>query len=215
MTTKQRRWYLREWNAAWRAHWGCVRKGEPVTNPRRPQHHPLRDQVIGTAQRMALRRPDCRLTADLLRRACHVVAIGRDCSSYELKNKQLDQVVAVFRVLAGINDLAGQMRLEARDRETVRRSSAKDAFEPGCGADAPWVAARPDADPTRLKWRIEHLDYPPAAVGQICEDTYGTKNWRSLPEKEMHQLLITLLARSAARQVANAIKGRTLMPVHQ
>ena len=77
MTTKQHRWYLREWGAAFSAHWSGVRGGEVVARTGRPENHPLREQVLAVARRMLGARGG-KLNADVIRHACHVVALGKD-----------------------------------------------------------------------------------------------------------------------------------------
>lgn len=207
MTEKQRRWYLREWNAAFRAHWtGCVR-GEAVPREGRPQCE-MRDKVLAAAKRLAIGREDGRLSPDLIRRACHVIGVGADCSSYALRNKQIDQVVAVFRVLARHRDIAAQMRLDAAEVERARLVQAGRSKDAGVSVSD--AEAAPDADRKRTIWSISHSDLAPAYVEEIARDKFGTPNWQSLPDGALRQLLITVKCRSAARMVGAAKRSTTM-----
>lgn len=198
MTTKQHRWYLREWSAAFRAHWAGVRGGEVLARPGRPEVHELREQILAICRRMLAVRGG-RLDPDTIRHACHVHALGRDIPSMKMTNKQLDRTVAVFRQLAGVN-LAAMLTTEAASAEQHRLAQARRARR---GDPAATPVPMPDADRTRLLWAIEHADLPPAYVEEICRDRFGTGNWRSLPTPSLHQLRITLACRATARAVGN------------
>lgn len=201
MTDKQHRWYLREWSAAYRVHWSGTKGGEAVTRAGRPPC-PMRDRIVHTAQRMAIGREDGRLSPDLLRRACHVIATGNDCSSWALRNKQIDQVIAVFRVLARHRDVAAQMRIDATEIERARLMQAGRVAD--AGSPLPAAQAIPDADRKRTLWSIAHSDLPAAYVEEISRDKFGTGNWQSLPDASLQQLLITVKCRSAARAIGAA-----------
>lgn len=206
MTPKQHRWYLREWGLAFRRHWAGTRGGEALARPGRPPS-PMRDHIVALAGQIAARLPDGRLSAEVLRHACHVAALGRDVSSLKLTNKQLDLVVALFRRLAEDGqELAGQIRLDARDREIDRQLTAAGDYQAGCGEPPPWREVHPDADRKRVLWSLEHSGYPEAAIARICEDTYGTRSWRSLPDRDLYQLLLTI-KRAAPRRAAKALEA--------
>ncbi len=196
MTQKQHRWYLREWSAAFAAHWCGSRGGEALVRPGRPISR-FRDEVVVTARKLSMRMEDGRLSADLLRKACHVLAIGRSVSSLELTNKQLDLVVAVFRRLAEDGaELNGQMRIDKRAREIARQDSAAEQ-EAADGKAAPWTATQPDADRKRVTWSIEHSGYPVEALRTICRDRFGTSEWRTLTDRDLYLLMITIKSRAA------------------
>jgi hypothetical protein len=198
MTAKQHKWYLREWSAAYRAHWSGVRKGEVLARPDRPSDHPLRQKVIAVAQSIRLRKPTPGgLTPDDLRHACHQVAVGKDLSSWKLSNKQLDRVIALFRQLAGIN-LAAILKTEAAASEDRRRAEHRETSDTYC---------QPDADRKRCLWSLSNLGLPPAYMEEISLERHGTRNWRSLPSPSLFQLLMTCRARAAARAVANLKKA--------
>lgn len=201
MTPKQHRWYLREWQAAFRRHWAGTASGEVLARPGRPPSQ-IREHVVALAGRIAAQLPDGRLSAEVLRHACHVAALGSDVSSLRMTNKQLDLVIALFRRLAeNGKDLAGQIRLDARGRELDRQSAAAADYQAACGALPPWKAAHPDADRKRCLWSLSNGGYPEAAIARISEDKFGTAAWRSLPDRDLYELLLTV-KRAVSRQAA-------------
>lgn len=205
MTKPQLRFYLREWDAAWKAHWAGIRNGEALARRDRPAVHPLRDQVVAMAQRLLATRGG-QLNADVLRHACHVLAFGRDISAMKLSNKQLDQVLAIFRQLAGVN-LAAMVSTEQASREQSRVADARARRKIDPEAPAPM----PDADRTRLIWSLSHLDLPPGYLETLARDAYGTAAWRTLPTASLHKLRITAGCRSVARQLAG-VKTPNVIP---
>jgi hypothetical protein len=209
MTQKQHKWYLREWSAAFRVHWAGTKGGEAIVRSGRPPC-PMRDKVMAAAGRLASTRKDGRISADLIRRACHLVGTGKDISSWSLTNKQVDQVVAVFRVLSQVRDVAAQMRLDAADVERARMIEAGRSKD--SGMSLPPSDAIPDADRVRCLYSLSKTDLPPAYVREISSDKYGTPNWESLPARQLHQLLITCKVRAAARLVAGARRAATTIP---
>lgn len=130
MSPAQHKRYLRYWNAAWRAHWTGVRQGEPLARPdRRPSV--IRDQVVSVAGSLA-GKTGGRLTPDLLRHACHIIALGRNPSSRSLTNKEQDLVIGIFQRLAeGMEELSGQMRTDQREAEITRRAAVGAAWTKG------------------------------------------------------------------------------------
>lgn len=210
MTTKQHRWYLREWQAAFRRHWAGTASGEVLARPGRPAS-PVRDHVVALAGQIAAQLPDGRLSAEVLRHACHVAALGRDVSSLKLTNKQLDLVIALFRRLAEDGkDLAGQIRLDARGRELERQASAAADYQAGCGSVPPWREIHPDADRKRVLWSLEHGGYPEAAVARIASDKFGVASWRSLPDRELYELLLTVKRAAVRKSAALLAEGITV-----
>ena len=174
MTTNQMRWYLREWQSAWKAHWAGIQNKEAMARPDRPEHHPLRDQVLDVARRLAATRQGP-LDADCIRHACHVVALGRDIRAMTMTNKQCDLVVAVFRQLAGVN-LSAMMTIEQKGVEQERG---------------------------RLIHAIAAMELPPGYIERIASDQFGTSAWRSLPTATLKKLRLTASARAASRNVGN------------
>ena len=137
-----------------------------------------------------------RLDADTLRHACHVLALGKDVSSMRLTNKQIDQVVAVFRQLAGIN-LTAMLTTEHAAAEGRRLSAARARKQADPAAPTPM----PDADRKRLIYALENIELPPAYLETISRDTYGTTDWRTLPTETLHKLRITAGCRAISRQI--------------
>lgn len=196
MTAAQQRRYFRFWRDAWAAHWSGVRGGEPIARPDRPES-PVRDEVVAMAGRLAGNGP---LTPDLLRHACHVLALGRDVRSVKMTNKEQDLVVSLFERLAEAGrELAGQLRLDDRARELDRRTSVRNGRTEADGGSAPWQVRRPDADRKRVLWSLEHSGYAEPAIAAISRDKFGTAAWRGLEDRALYQLLITV-KRAAARQ---------------
>lgn len=186
MTPKQHKWYLREWGRAFKAHWAGVKGGEVLAKPGRPDSQ-VRDQVISAARARVVRRGGGQLTADDVRHACHILAVGRDLSCWNLTNKQIDLVVAKFRSLASDCDIASTMALDQAATEPSRRAA------PG---------GLPDSDRKRTLWSLEHSDLSSDYIAKISRDKFGTANYRSLGDAQLHQLLITIKARAAAQAIA-------------
>lgn len=204
MTPKQHKWYLREWGAAFARHWCGTKAGQVLARPGRPAS-PLRESLVSMAGQIAAQLPDGRLSADVLRHACHVAALGKDVSSLRMSNKQLDLVIAFFRRLAEDGaDLAGQIRLDAREREVGRQTAAKANFQAGCGDDPPWREAHPDADRKRVLWSLDHCGYPEPAIAAIARDKFRTVDWRGLADRELYELLLTIKRAAARKQAALA-----------
>jgi hypothetical protein len=211
MTSAQRVRYFRYWQAAWRAHWTGVASGEPCARPDRPESV-LRDQIVAIAGQMA---GASHLTPDLLRHACHVAALGEDVETLRMTNKQQDLVIAVFQRLAEAGqELAGQIRLDARGREIQRLESIATEASAACGNAVPWEGRRPDADRKRVLWALEHSGYPEAAIATISGDKFGTRAWRGLPDPQLYQLMITVKGRQASRRTpaAPAPRRRSVTP---
>lgn len=126
MTKSQHQLYLREWGKAFKAHWTGVKGGELLARAdRRP--HQMRERVLSVARRMAAENPeDGRLTADCVRHACTVVALGRDKGSWSFTNRDLDRVLGVLRQLSNELDLASAMAVDQFDKFKAARESAPD-----------------------------------------------------------------------------------------
>ena len=159
---------------------------------------------MAAAGRLAMTREDGRISADLIRRACHLVATGKDLSSWNLSNKQIDQVVAVFRVLGQVQDIAAQMQLDAAEIERARLIQAGRAQDLGHPEEAP--TALPESDRKRLLFGIGKLDLAPAYIREIARDKFGTDNWEYLPTAQLTQLFITCKMRATARSIANRLR---------
>lgn len=170
MTKKQqRRFYFPAWNAALKARW--IRdRGTMLPRPGAPEN-PQADEVMAIATRHAARR-QALVSPDDLRHACHVVALGKDRSSYDLTNWQMDRVVALFELLADKENISAQVRWENKDLDAVRR----------------------------LEWAIQRVGFPEAYVASISFGKFGSRAWRALQPDQLRQLLITLKGRAAAKR---------------
>lgn len=168
--------YFDHWRSAWESHWSGVRNGEPVARTDRPVYSPTREQVLEAARGLAMRSDDSRLTPDVIRLACHVVAIGEPVSSKRLTAPQMDRVVAVFDLLSGRNELAAQMRVDS---------------------------SKGSPDRTRLLFAIGQVGLDDAYKAAICRDRFGSASWTGLEVPQLTQLLITLRNRERARARRN------------
>lgn len=106
-----------------------------------------------------------RVTAEVLRHACHEVALGRDKSSKDFTTAECNRVVALLDLLADPLDLAARVRLDHPERAE---------------ADALAAALR---------------RFPAAYVGAVSADKFGTRNWASLALPQMRMLHVTLRSR--------------------
>ena len=153
MTESQaKKMYWPAWGLAFRANW--VRDRGTVRQVR-----DWADGSIGArvwAEGVAAARQLVRgVTADDLRHACHVVALGRQVSSSKLTNSELDRVMSIMRHLADPDDLDAVMDIEDPDRAARRR---KEWWIANCGLPAGYVATVSaakfgSADPSTLSMR--------------------------------------------------------------
>lgn len=123
--------------------------------------------VMGTkvrdmADHMSVR-AGCAVDAEVLRHACHVVALGRDKSSKVLTNAELDRVLLVFKLVINGDDLASVIAWEQPDQGQVKR----------------------------LTWSIRNTA-PEALIVHVCKDKFGKGDWWNLGTTELRQLLMTL-----------------------
>lgn len=116
------------------------------------------------------------IQAEDLRHACHVVALGRDKSSKLLSNKEVDRVVALFKLL-----------------------------QDPCNIDAVMTWDNPETpDRKRLLYSIEHINLDEAYKRQILQDKFDTRALASLSIAQLTQYMMTLKAR-ASKQTAPEI----------
>jgi hypothetical protein len=125
MTAKQRtRFYFPAWAAAARVH-GWKTEGGRIIGQRQecwasPELNAVYQRIWNLAEHWAAN--DARaLTPDDFRHACHVAALGRDASSANLGNDQVDKVVALFKLLADPDDLRATMAWMSPDEARRRR----------------------------------------------------------------------------------------------
>lgn len=112
-----------------------------------------------------------RPTADQLRHACHVIALGRDRSSTRFTNADFDRVLTCFRLIANGDDISALIRWDHPEHDQAKR----------------------------LAWVIGQ--YPEEAyVRSISADKFGTANWENLSVDQLRQLALTLRERAKAKQ---------------
>jgi hypothetical protein len=123
MTPAQRHLYWRAWAQAARAQgWdtvGGLRNQQPPPECADPVQNLIHDAMVLAMER-AGQEP---LRPDHVRHAIHQIVLGRDCSSRDLQNRELDLVLAAFRLLANPTDLGAIMTLghDAANHTTRRR----------------------------------------------------------------------------------------------
>jgi hypothetical protein len=168
------RFYFPRWNAAFSACWE-VDRGTILARQLREEPFdpalPSATQVEAVAERL---RGTSRLTADHLRHACHVVALGRDRSAKYLSAAECNRVVRLFDLLADPYNLtAVKAWLNPADD---RRKQLLWTIENGVKLDAPYKRS-------------------------ICRDKFGTENWRTLNSLQLDQLAMTLRSRAGSKPV--------------
>lgn len=171
---QQRSFYFPAWNRCTRANdWRMERGrlvGKRAASHGGPETSALYERVWIAAEELA-RRQARSVTAEDLRHACHVVALGRDKSSKELRNAEVDRVVGLFRVLQDPDDLDALL----------------DWLHPENGERKRLVAA--------IKAAAPH-----AYIDRICRSrsdwNYEPPFWEDLELSALRQLRITLRRRT-------------------
>ena len=133
-----------------------------------PESSALYDRVWQHAESVALAQHRA-ATPDDLRHGVHVAALGRDKSSKDLTNAELDRVVQALRLLADPDDLDAMMGWLHPENEERRR---------------------------RLWW-IENRCLAGYAR-RVCKDMFGTDDWWSLENEPVMRLYRTLRDRPGA-----------------
>ena len=167
MTPMQRkRLYFPAWQSAWKRNWvmdgaTVVAVGEPDVSVRA-----ILDQMEVIALQRA-RAAGRGMTADDLRHAGHVVALGRPVSSNDLDNRDLDRVMSLWRLLADPEDLSAVMAWEK-----------------------PATAER-----RRMEWFVQNSGLPREYVLEICQKRFHCGDPLKLDDAPLHQLVVTLKMR--------------------
>jgi hypothetical protein len=104
-------------------------------------------------------------TLDEFRRDLHVEALGRNKSSKDFTNRDLDRV---FAQLDQLDLLANPIANLTRETDQPRK---------------------------RLAYVIDRMGLPDAYISSIARDKFATSDWRRESEPNLKQLLITLQAR--------------------
>lgn len=175
MTDAQRaRLYFPAWSRAFKASWEKDLTKAILLNPsgQRNDWALQVDQLARDLCARHFRAPG----ADDLRKACHIVAIGRACSSKALTNRHLDRVLVLFSLLADPDNVSAVIAWSQADKP----------------------------DEKRLRWCVEHCGFEAAYIACVCRDKFGTHRWESLDLHKLHQLVVTLeeRRRSRVREVA-------------
>lgn len=169
MTDAQKfRFYFPAWQAVVRAYGWRKSKGRLVTADTAPSagEELTRVQVLATQRALQAGRS---LTVEDLRHGAHIVALGRDKSSADLTNADLDRVVTLFAVLADPDNLAARLKWDAYLR----------------GEDPGAVA--------RVEYFIRRA--PEAYVRAVSHGRFGTRQWEALTVAQKRLLSMTLANR--------------------
>lgn len=178
LTEKQhKRFYFPAWNRAFAACWRCD-KGRILPHPDRilhvlpadPGQTPIDyyEAVMALAKDRAAKHHRAPTTDDL-RHACHQYAIGKDKSSWDLTNPELNRVVTLFGLLAEPNN-----------------KTLQDQY-----------VNPPKIDRKTHLWYLNNRCQHPYVV-KISQDEYGTPDYHTLTDENLHNLVRTLKNRPHA-----------------
>lgn len=162
MTDRQKfKLYLPAWQAVVRLHaWRMDRATHRLAGQRRdlwggPETTQLYQRVWQAAETIA--RGACRaVRPDDLRHGVHIAALGRDKSSTDFRDYELDRVLAALALLADADDM-----------------------------DAMLVWMNPQASERRRReWWLAHRCHP-AYVARVAADMFGVADWRALDDRQL------------------------------
>lgn len=171
MTPKQTSLYWRLWQAARvEMHWRMI-KGRLQID--RSQLNEEGERVVEIATARA-KQAHSAPTLEDLRHGVHIVALGHDCSSKEIKPRdEFDRVKALLGLLA--------------------KPESLDAIKE-------WQHCKTQGTMRRVAHAIRQC--PPEYVDRICVDRFGIRDWRNLSEPQQRQLAMTLKNRSPRHAAA-------------
>jgi hypothetical protein len=171
MTDKQNTLYWRMWGRVVDANDWRMSKGRLISPLARHTSN-LGQRVLVLAAEIA--QPQHRsVTADDLRHACHVAAVGHEKSHKDLTNAEFSRVLTTFKLLIEPDDLDAQMDWDNPNRDAHRSLVA------GINKIAPH-----------------------AAIDAICKnafDNYNSPFWEDLDLDQLRWLIRTLKDRAARR----------------
>lgn len=176
LSASQNKKYWRRWSACARAnHWRMAggRLAPDAVLAVSAPHCSVHAAALQLAQTEALG-----LTANHLRHACHVVALGHDKPHAQFTNKDFDALLNYWgdeRAVLGL-------LIEPADLASVIHESA------------PELKAR-----ERLLIGIRR-DFIEGYVATISADIYGTRDWEQLADRDLENLHARLHARPNARK---------------
>ena len=156
MSPAQKTWYFRWWGRARAA----LESG--TLSDMGKKVHEMANHMGATRTGHHVR-AGCAVDAEVLRHACHVVALGRQKSSKLLTNAELDRVSLVFKLIINGDDLAARIAWEQPDQGQIKR----------------------------LTWSIKNTA-PEALIVHVCKDKFSRADWWNLGTTELRQLLMTL-----------------------
>lgn len=163
MTEKQaKRRYFPEWNATARQHSWRMANGRLVGQRMERFGGPETTQIYNRIWEHAEQRASDRLRAvlpDDLRHGVHMAALGRDKSSHDLKNAELDRVIIALKLM--------------RDPDNMHLLIAWDHPEQG-------------ERRRRLWWLRNRCN--PAYRTKVCRDMYGTEDIDALDNHQVEVL---------------------------
>jgi hypothetical protein len=194
--------YWRQWGRVTRTnHWhaDCTALTLPGSRARGrcprfrgADHSQWHRGVFGCAELLA-RQAGRAISADDLRKGCHVYAFGSVTSSKHLDNEQFDRLLNVFSLLIDSDNLVAVA--ERNDYEAYDRAAARISECRRLGIDADVVL------PDHPGERRRHLAFlgkiPEGVVASICRDKFGSTSWRTLPLASLRHLTMTLKNRRA------------------
>ncbi len=183
MTDAQKyKFYFPAWTACVRANGWRKERGRVVLDGGASRNDELA-KVLTFATQRALQAGRS-LAVDDLRHGCHWLALGRDKSSADLTNADLDRVVNVFELLTDPDNLAVRLKFDAYLR----------------GEDPGAIA--------RVEYFIRRC--PDAYVRALSAGKFGTRQWENLTISQKKQLSMTLANRKPA-QPGQSDNGRSKM----
>jgi len=165
-TAQQRRLYFPAWTAAARNHGWHKPEGRAPRVPffGNPELNDLYQRICTIATERA-----ATPQSDDYRHACHIVAFGADKSSSSLTNKELDRILALFKLLADPDDLNATLAWNNPQEEQRKR----------------------------LLWWLRNKCVESYIV-QVCREKFATDNWEALDFPELSKLHMTLKNRARA-----------------
>lgn len=122
------------------------------------------------------------VTLDDLRHGAHWLALGKDKSSENLTNADVDRVVTLFRLLQDPDDLDARMKWDAFER----------GEDPG--------------EVKRLDWSIRNAA-PEAYARTVSAGLFGSRSWELLTVAQKRRLAMTLNERRKAKSLRTATTG--------
>lgn len=180
MSPKQTPVYFRLWQAAWKAQWR-LENGTPQILASASSEARQIDAIASRRARLQHRAPNL----DDIRHATHVHAIGRDRSSKDLTQDEIDRVWALFRMLAAPEDLGAII-----------------------GVQNPQSQAR-----LRTIHGLEHCGVPEVRLQQWSAYFNGGRtDWRDLPEDTLKAFSRYVWSRAPKRAGSTAASPTPAKP---